>query len=249
MIHPDFALEHAWEYQALLTEMQTEINGLVNEMQTLVSNILESSTSETLTQYYTHIVAIQAEYVPMLEAFNALAPGECRTNAETMLNSTTQFTGFETSNCASVYNQRVKLEIDNANKALVRFDDLYSQVQTIVVKGFIAQNAFLTPEQIVDDITYIYEAVQARWAISKPELEAVKNTLQTVIADQNRILGNCHNSVQNFAQVMFGMFRSSVQTCSDYNNTPSSLNAKAALVSALQEFKDYVASRPKFVWE
>lgn len=229
--------------------MQDEINALVNEMQTLVSNILESSTSETLTQYYTHITAIQAEYVPMLESFNALAPGDCKTNAETMLNSTTQFTGFDTSNCANVYNQRVKLEIDNANKALVRFDDLYSQVQTIVVKGFIAQNAFLTPEQIVEDITYIYNAVQARWAISKPELEGVKNNLQSVIADQNRILGNCHNTVLSSAQIMFGYFRSAVQTCRDFNNTPNPLNAKATLANALHEFEEFVANRPQFVWE
>lgn len=250
LIHPDFAFEHAWNYQVLLSDLQLEINNVINEMQTLVSDILKTSTAETLTQYQTHITAVQAEYVPMLGLFNSLTPGTCRSQAESILNTTTTFTGYDASNCANVYDQRVRNELATANRALVRFDDIYSQVQTIVVKAFIAQNAFLTPEDIRDEITNIYGVVQGRWSVSKPEMEAVKRALQTNIAQQNVVLGNCHNNVLSNAVTMFGMFRSMVQTCADFENTaPAAFSSKMSHSDIYEEFQAFIAQRVPFVWE
>jgi hypothetical protein len=203
-----------------LTELQGEINDSIEEVQVAVSSVLKSSTSQTLTQYQTHVDEVEAVYVPMLDNFQTLKPGDCRNDAEDILNRTTTNTGYRASNCASVYDTRVRSEIAVATKALSRFDDLYNQVQNIVVKSFIGQNSFVNPEAIEDKIIEIFDLVKGRWEGSKPEIEAVRRNLASAITAQNAELGNCHQANLNYAKNFFKMFEDTVQICIDFDNTP-----------------------------
>lgn len=220
LIHPNFLFEHAWNYQELLTTLQDDVNLAAHEVQTAVSGVLKTSTAKTLQQYQDHVYAVQDEYVPMLEVFRTLLDTDCRREAETILNSTTTFTGFRASNCAQTYDSRVRNEISVANDMLSRFDDLYSQVQLIVYKAFMGHNTFVNPETIEDTITEIYNIVNDRWELSRPEMEALIMNLSSAIAAQNNELGICHNANLEYAKSFYSMFRSMVQTCLDFDNTP-----------------------------
>lgn len=221
-----------------------------------MSSVLDKSTAETLHQYEDHVEDVQAEYVPILEVFQTLRPGDCRDIAESILNQTTTLTGFAASNCANNYDNRVRTEINIANRAFVRFDDLYSQVLTIVAKSFIGQNVFLTAEKIEENLSEIYELVQGRWNGSKPELEAVRRNLAAAIAEQNAELGRCHNSNLQNAILFYGMFRSSVQTCLDFDNTQEPFGqvamagrSVAPYIEQLQQFEAALAKAETFEWK
>jgi hypothetical protein len=255
LIHPDFLFVHAWEYQAILTNLQADINSAIQEVQTAVSNVLKTSTSQTLTQYETHVNDVQAEYEPHLEQFQTLKPGDCRNDAEGILNRTASSTGYRASNCAAAYDNRVQNEVAIANRAFVRFDDLFSQVQSIVVKSFIGSNQFLTPEDIQDKITEIYELVNGKWAGSKPEIEAVRRNLASAITAQNIELGNCHQANLNYATMFFGMFREAVQICIDFDNTPNPFASKRLSMNSTPygkkraEFEAAFDSQKDFEWQ
>lgn len=224
-------------------------------MQTAVSSVLESSTDVTLKQFETHVDDIEAEYVPHLAAFEALKPGTCRDQAEMILNSTTTFTGFSAANCATTYDQRVSAEIEAANRAKTRFDDLFNQVQSVVVKSFSGLNNFLSPEAIEDRITEMYDFINKQWTESKPDLDAIRRNLEAAIKDRNTELGNCHNVILTQASTMFGMFRSNVQTCADFDNTaPAAMSFRAGATNEpfryiLEDFEAEMAKATPYEWK
>lgn len=238
----------------MLAELQEDINIAIQEVQTAVSTVLKSSTGVTLEQYEDHINAVQAEYEPYLERLQGLKAGDCKNDAEFVLNRTTTNTGYRASNCASEYDTRVKNQVDIATRALVRFDDIYSQVQSIVVKAFIGQNAFLTPEDIKLKIVEIYEIVSGRWEDSKPEVEAIKRNLASGIAAQNVELGNCHKVNLDYAKRYYEIFREDVNTCTIFDNTPNPFglfakSSKAGYVSRIAEIKAMFEKDVPYVWQ
>jgi hypothetical protein len=225
--HPDFLFARAWKHQVILANLQGEINEAILEVQTAVSSVLRVSSSETLDQYESHVNSVQAEYRPMVEALEGLPRSQCRDNAEFLLDFTVRMTGFEASNCAATYNTHVSNAIDIANKALVKIDDVYNQVQTIVVKSFVAQNAFVTPEDVNKTIIEMTELVEGRWESTRPEIQGVKLTLENSVADQNRQLGNCHAGALKFAIDAYALFSQNVQTCIDFNNIQNPMGRSA----------------------
>lgn len=219
---PEFLFDHAREYQNRLTELQEEINIAIQGAQTVVSSILRTSTAETLRQYEVHIEQIENEYTPHLEIFNELTAGSCKNSAETILNSVITFTGFEASNCAKSYDERVTEIVATANGALVDFDEVYSELQSSVVKAFVGRNVFISPEEIEGRIADIFEIVEERWEESKPEFEAVRRSVAIGIGEQNIQLGQCHDLILQVAASQFSWFRSIANTCNEFDNQKAS---------------------------
>lgn len=256
LISPGVTFKHAWVYQVKFTELQDDMNVLIHEVQTAVSDVLEKSTKLTLQQYQSHIDEVQSEYLPALELFNELRPSSCRNLAENILNDTTSFTGFAASNCANLYDIRVRTEIAVANDAFQQFDSLYSQVQTIVVRAFIAQNQFVDPEAIEDTITEVYDVVVGRWNSSRPEIEAVKQTLAKAVDIQNFELGQCHSVILGNAQWGFSRFRQMVDTCVEFDASQNSSPSKTRMsshtephIALMEEFKAGFAKLKSYEWQ
>lgn len=231
LIHPDFLFTHTWEYQARLTELQDDINESIEEVQAAVSSVLKSTTNNTLRQYQTHVGEVEGVYVPMLDNFQSLKPGDCRNDAEDVLNRTTTNTGYRASNCASTYDTRVRSFVDAAVNALTRLDGRFGLVQSIVVKAFVGHNSFVHPESIKDKIVEIYDYVKGLWATSKPEIEAIRSSLTSSISAQFSELVKCHQANLNYAKTFFGMFEDTVQICIDFDNTPNPFGASKGRMS------------------
>jgi uncharacterized protein YfbU (UPF0304 family) len=256
LISPGVTFKHAWAYQDKLTELQDDINRVIYEVQTAVSTVLQNSTKETLKQYEDLVNEVQAAFLPTLEQFNVLKPSLCRNSAERILNDTTEFTGFDASNCANFYDIRVRSDIAAANDALQNFDNLYSQVQTIVVKAFIAQNHFVDPEAIEDTITAVFNVVDGRWIAAKPEIEEVRRNLGSAITKQNVELGSCHGKILEDVNWSYSRFSRMVQTCTDFDNTENPLAQKSRMtrsvdsyITQMEEFEAELAKRKHYEWQ
>lgn len=250
VISPDFAFEHAWKYQEMFGELQGDINLTIQQAITAISTVLGSSTKTTLEQYREHMDNVYAFYLPFLELISGIQHSTCKIQAETILEQTTEFTGFAASVCASKYDVSIGSEIAAANGALARFDDLYSQVQTIIVKAFVKQNAFVTPEDIKDNITKMFALMEDKWAAAKPDIEAIRLNLASRVAALNAELASCHRfeETQTVQALEFG--RSRVQTCEDFNNSSNPLAQKSrAGYSALEEFEAFVATLKPYEWQ
>lgn len=225
---------------------------MIQEVHTAVSVVLKESTSVTLHQFEDHVEIIVTEYNPYLVDFNELAPGACRDRAETMLTDTVSFSGFDGAVCASKYNEKVQTKIDIASKSLVRFDDVYSQVQSIVVKSFIGQNVYTNPDDIQKKFKDIFDLAEGKWNASRPEIESVVNDLASSIDKQNIELGRCHDKIMDDAVAQFGRFGRMVQTCNDFNNSQDSLGrtgrTSAVFEQLFEEFKAESAKLKLYEW-
>ena len=252
---PDRLFDHARLYQTLLTNLQEEINFAIEEAQTAVSQVLRTSTTETLRQYENHAISIEGEYAPHQEAFEQLIPGSCKNTAETILNTVKTFTGFEASNCAKAYDNVVREIIESTSGSLVNFDDVYSELQSIIVKAFIAKNIFINSEEIEETISDMFELVQTKWNETKPEFDDLRRNLALAIGLQNIQLGSCHESIKNVATDQFAFFRSMVNTCNDFNS-PQSVSERTGRISGpepwiqkLKEFEEQFAKLESFKWQ
>lgn len=218
MISPDFLFEHAREYQVRVTELQSKINEAIQEVQVVVSRVLKVSTAETLNQYQHHLIDIEFEYAPHIEALEQLDSGDCKNTAETIINSVRNFTGFNAGNCAYEYDQSVQNKIADASNSLVRYDNIFSQIQLIVVKGFVGANPFVTPEAIDNKIAEIIEIGKRITSDATFDSENFTNNLASEIAEENSELGNCHNAILEVAKSQDAWFRQIIQTCSSYDD-------------------------------
>lgn len=255
LISPDFLFDHAWEYQGRLTVLQEEINEAIQEVQTVVSRVLKVSTAKTLKQYQVHIGAVESEYAPHIEAFEQLIPGDCKDSASSILNNVIRFTGFDASNCAESYDISVRGKVANASNSLVRFDDVFSQIQLIVIKAFVGRNAFVTPEAIEDKISEIYKIARRITHNAQFDSEIFLRNLASEIAEENVELGNCHNSILEVAASQFSWFRNMVQTCLRFENSGASDRTERMArtadphVQLLQEFQEQFAKLKYYQWK
>lgn len=252
VISPDFLFTIAWDYQGRLTRLQDDINYSIQLVQAAVSVVLKNSTTKTLHQFEDHVDIVVNEYTPYLLRFNELKPSDCRSSAENIFNEAVRFTGFDAGVCAYKYNDKVQTKVDEASKSLTAFDDVYSQVQTIVVKAFIGQNTFVTPEEIKQRIINVFELIESRWNLSKPEVEALVQNLADAVAVQNAELGKCHDKIMSDAVSQFSWFGRMVQSCIDFNNSQDSvgrLGRTAATYEQLfQEYKAEFAKLKHYEW-
>lgn len=248
---------HAWKYQTFLSELQEDINEAIHESQTAVSSVLKTVARKTLQQFENHVTAIEAEYAPNLGSLQTIRPGNCRTDAETILNTTATSTGYRASVCASTYDNHVRTEIGMAKRYLRRFDDLYSQVQSIVVKSFVGQNTLKTSADIKQRTVEIYELLKGRFEGSKHEVESVSRNLESATTALNNELGNCLNANLNSAKTLYAFFKDIVQICIEFDNTPNPLTAnpfiskkmaKLAYSETLAKFHAFVAAEENYTW-
>lgn len=243
--------DSAWEYQGKLSELQTEINEAIQGVQTAVSSVLKVSTARTLKQYQEHVSAVEAEYLPHLEAFEQLRPGECKESAENILNSVIRFTGFDASNCAEDYDRNVRVKLANASDCLIDFDEAVSQVQLIVVKAFVGRNTFVSPEDIQDRFSEVYKIARRIFADTKIDSDGLVRNLASSIAVQNNELENCHDSILQTASGQFSWFRSMVTTCARFESSQPRMMGRSVQphVQLLEEFREQFAKLKYYEWK
>lgn len=217
----DFLFVPAWEYQDRLTTLQQEIDLQLTAMRLSVSTVLKRSSKETLSQIENNTVAILEKEAPIRNVVFNLDPTACTNNLRTVLNGVTEFSGFPSSSCVARYDIGVKVELSHAYMMLEEYEGLYRDVQQIVVRSFIRQNAFLTPEVIIDTFKTQYESLSANWAIINPNIEEFVKTVSAKISANNDILDLCFNETQANLAPSYTRIIAEVDICNEFDNTKS----------------------------
>lgn len=247
--------DHTAEYHVHAVALQEDINQSVQEVITSVSSVLKRTNRETLTSIQEHYDAVDSIYSPALNDFNKIKDESCRKTSQNILDMIVELSGFQASSCVNKYDQLVKVAVNAANSAITALDDSYGQVQLIVTRSFIRQNAFLAPEDIKALITKVFEDVEAKWLAAKPQLEGIKNKLSTEIAASNLQLDSCHDDTQDTTSSMKPMFERSVNICLEYEQTESPFKSKSAgepwaneMNQLYKEVKTYVENVDRSEW-
>lgn len=162
---PESLFVSAWEYQRKLTLLQQDINLQLIAIRTSVSDVIRSSSTQTLEQTEKNTVSILSQDAPVREIIFTLEDSACTNNVKSILNSVTEYSGYPSSNCIARYDKSVQTELQSAYAFLEMYEGLFSEIQQIVVKSFIQQNAFLTPEAIIKKIQEHFQTRSEDWGI------------------------------------------------------------------------------------
>lgn len=232
-----------------MTDLQEDINQVLNQIQTAVSSVLETSTNETLEEYEDHVNSILAFDTAVSEGTLRINPDSmCRALLENNLLLTTNLTGFESSNCAASYNTKVSLEIGNFTMKLLRYNNIYENVQQIIVQSFIKQNVFTSPDDIEATFHRIYNNILESWNMSKPQIDDLIQALKEAITNANVLLDGCHDRLLTFITPSYNNLLNNVEMCISFDNTnfPSYSRSSRLSTVFLKQLQDFYKTLPTF---
>ena len=215
---PELLFLSAWEYQSKLTSLQQDINLQLTAIRTSVSNVLRSSSTQTLEQTERNDVSIWSQDAPVRDIVFALESTACTYNIKSILIQVTEYSGFQSSNCIARYEKSVQTELKAAYALLEKYEGLFNDIQQIVVKSFIQQNLFLTPEAIIRKFQIQFKTRNEEWEKTRFDIESFVKSLAANVAVYNTVLESCYNDVQVNLVPSYSLILAEVSICKEFDN-------------------------------
>lgn len=121
---PKALFDNANEYQLLVTSLQQDIVSVITGMRFSLSAILKRTSNQTLDQVQGNLYTIfYMEQPARLELFEGLPTMDpCIVNLRAQLNSVTETSGYESSNCISRYDRNVTALVSDAYLILEEYE-------------------------------------------------------------------------------------------------------------------------------
>lgn len=222
VVIPESLFESAWEYHDRFAALQQDINDQLTALRTAVSGVLKSSSNETLEQIQSNIEKLMAQDKPARDAIFSpeLTTSPCVNSLKYLINSITEFTGFESSNCVTSYDKSVEGVLVSAYSKVQEYEKSFNDVQQVVVRSFIGLNAYTQSADIEARFSDTLAVRESAWAEIRPQVEAFKTTLRNEISAFNAVLVTCHKSLRDSVQPAYGVLAGEIETCVIFNSTP-----------------------------
>lgn len=221
LIRTDSLFIKAWEYHNKFISLQNDINLQLAAVRNSVSNVLRISSNTTLKQIEENSVAILEKDAFVRDTLFSLEITACTNNLKSLLNGVTEFSGFPSSNCINRYDEGVKIELNDSLIIMEKYNGLFNEVQQIVIKSFIRQNAFLTPDAIIATFENQYEFLIEKWEKIVPSIEIFVKSLAGNIAVHKTALDGCFNIVQVNLTPSYNRIVDEIIACHEFDNTKS----------------------------
>lgn len=214
----DALFPHSYGKQVQIQSIQDDINSIIADVQWGFFTEVQTSSANLLGQFETFANIINAMHSPVLADFNQLPAGSCRDGAETLINTTRTQTGFNAGNCATRVNNAVANIIQKIDKLFENFNHQFSEIQQIVVKSYIKSNLFVDkPGDVIKQMDTFFNKVDSRWKEQKPEFTKLRSQLATDLAAEHAKLSVCNSDVITFAETMFRLTSSQIDSCNEFN--------------------------------
>lgn len=216
---PDFLFENAHEHQGKLNALQDDVNNHLFGIRTSVSKVIKEVTNASLYATEDHAVKVlDLDDVVREKLWNA-TQNSCTDDLKTALNSATHMTGFATSNCLKAYDTNVNAALQRANSLISEYDGLSSEVLQIVVKSFIGQNLFKTPEAISDKFIAIIKERTEEWEKLRPDISSVITAFETSVAGHTRVFSSCYTNIRTEVAISYNRINEHASVCADFAAT------------------------------
>lgn len=216
-----------------MTALQQEIDLQMTAIRTSVANVLRSSSGLTLGQIENntiHILELDAQVRAIVGPLESTA---CTDNLKSLLDGTTEFSGFPSSTCVARYYDSVRSALIAAYALLEKYEGLFMEVQQVVVKSFIKQNAFLTPNAIIESFQNKYKNQAEDWERIRPDIESFVKSLAGNVAVFNNVLESCFANIQTNLIPTYSRIVAEVAVCKEFDT----LRSPFSMFSAPAEHK------------
>jgi hypothetical protein len=219
LYNPEALFTRATEYQTKVTELQEDIVTVITSLRSQLSGILKETSNTTLSQVQDNIwttFEMDAPIRGILFISNNQST-DCILNLRVQLNTVTEFSGYDSSNCLLRYNRNVTSLLASAYATLAEYEGQISIIQMLVVNSFNGYNIWINPEEIETKFTTDYNTHFAAWQIVKENITSFLSTLRQNINAHNVVLGSCFTGVQQGLTPQYNGIVARVDTCLEFD--------------------------------
>lgn len=227
--------------------MQKDINQVVSSIQGTVSDVLTLSTNETLTKFENLKNKIKDLEEPLrLKIAELDKTTECYAlNDINFKHATNASVGYQTSICASAYDNLVQTEIEQAQQAISNNSDFSFGIQQIVVRSFLSVNAYMHAAEIQESMQQKLKEGKEDFDASKPKNNKIVENFQFAIKAANAQLAQCHTKLLESVTPMYTGVAAGIESCKKFEEDKKS-GASFDEPELPQEMVDFVQQFPVF---
>lgn len=212
-----FAQSHAWHQGA--TELQKSVTNYAIEVRTAVPRVLGRRANSTIAKIEFNVDKLLDQETETREAIYSLSSTNCIKNLRVLLNSITEFTGFESSNCVARYDLKLSDLIQTKYSEVASYEKTFSDVLRVVPKSFSARNMFIQYEEIGNDFTSSLTSLQAQWDSEEKNISQFEENFGQTIDELNDILQDCFGNIQVAVNPTYAILANEIATCGNFDNS------------------------------
>jgi len=210
-INIDQVFNTAWTFKHRISEL--------SEIQLTLTYILENSSHEALAEFEKEVNQILAIEQPIRQQLNAIPlNNSCVFSLLFLLDSITEFTGYQASNCIKIYDQVVTEEVTKVQDIVSLYNEIYIEVLQLTIKAFTDRNIFTQQNDIINRFESDYERYISNLEAIKPQIDDIKLRTYAKINEFTQDMKNCMANLQNNVEIQYEMIVQQIQICLDFEN-------------------------------
>lgn len=218
LILSESLFDNAWKHHEKLLTLHHDMSAELHKVSLSVTNLLGSASNRTLAQVEENFAQLLAQDQPARSEIFALESSSCGNSLRTLIDSITKFTGFESSNCISNYDEKVQKALEDVNASL-KVHEASADALKVVVRSFIGKNVFSHPDEIEERLSNISQRYHDDWESNRPNLDGLFATLTETFAAFNADLDTCHQQVQFNVAPAYVRLSNAIAICEVFHST------------------------------
>lgn len=245
LLNPDFLSRTSWAHQAAYHALQTEIDTIITDINSMIAVVLVNTTSETVKTYETHGNAVWGVREAVDTDIEVLRESECKDQVLDHNEVAVQGSGFRSLLCITTFNSKVKLEVDAVQAKVNEMNVHFGNIALNVYRAYIGVNPMVEGEAIERLINSTYIEVTNHWLSVKPDINALRTTLTNNINALKTTVAACFVVASGYMDSNAVLIREQIDYCNQYTGTRSNFDAYEKFKSSYAEVEKQF---PEFVW-
>lgn len=215
----DDLFSESWAMQQRLSPQQQSVDTVVSELRLSLTSVLDVKTAQALQEIENNtrqIVELERPYRVML---TALPVSECSTNLLSQLSFTTQFSGFNSANCITTYDNESQQVVDEAQDFIAQYEGVFVRLQKAVIHAYRSPRAVFTNQAaIVTHFTNEYSTRMQEWEAIRPQAEDFDVNVANQLEQTHTTLDGCMSVVRSGIEATYQQIISFIPVCEEFDN-------------------------------
>lgn len=199
--------------------LQREVTEYTIQVRTSVPRVLGTRAEGSIAKVELNVdVLLSQEAKTRQKIYNLTSTG-CVNNLRAALNTITEFTGFESSNCVARYDLDLSHLIQRSYGQVADYEKKFGDVLRIVPRAFMGKNMFTKNNEIVNEYTTKLAEFQTEWNAETKNITEFEKKFGDSIDTINLVFGSCFGHVQAFVNPAYTIIENEIEVCEQFDNS------------------------------
>lgn len=207
------------ENQEDAAELQKEITKYNVVVRTAVPRVLGTRAVGTIGEVEANVNKLLQQEADTRRAIGLLRSTSCVDKLQVLLDSVTEFTGFESSNCVARYDLDLSMLVQKIYGEVADYEKKFNEILRVVPRAFSGRNVFLEEDDIINEYTSKLAAFRTQWNAEAKNVALFEEEFGGKIDIMNSVLGSCFRRLQANVNPTYAKITNEIETCSQFDNS------------------------------